>query len=92
MSNQRFFLKSPCFFAFRCYKNDLPHSKQRALNRDVINPHDGHILCDLNPAICGFSLRISWSRRIANSTIRRPKEMLIALIGVVLVGSKGRVP
>jgi len=24
----------------------LPHSKQFALNRDVINPQDGHILCD----------------------------------------------
>jgi hypothetical protein len=24
----------------------LPHSKQLAFNRDVINPQDGHILCD----------------------------------------------
>jgi hypothetical protein len=24
----------------------LPHSKQCAFNRDVINPQDGHILCD----------------------------------------------
>jgi hypothetical protein len=24
----------------------LPHSKQRAFSRDVINPQDGHILCD----------------------------------------------
>jgi hypothetical protein len=24
----------------------LPHSKQLAFDRDVINPHDGHILCD----------------------------------------------
>ena len=23
---------------------DLPHSKQDAFSRDVINPHDGHIL------------------------------------------------
>jgi hypothetical protein len=37
---------------------DLPHSKQHAFNRDVINPQDGHILCDPSPAICGFSLRI----------------------------------
>jgi hypothetical protein len=36
----------------------LPHSKQRAFNRDVINPQDGHILCDPNPTTCGFSLRI----------------------------------
>jgi len=79
-------------FTLRCYSKDLPHSKQRALNRDVINPQAGHILCDPYPAICGFRLRISWSRRIANSTIRRPKEMLIALISVVVVGNKGWVP
>jgi hypothetical protein len=36
---------------------DLPHSKQHAFNRDVINPQDGHILCDPYAAICG-SLRI----------------------------------
>ncbi|MGA7929028.1 MAG: hypothetical protein WCA20_23890 [Candidatus Sulfotelmatobacter sp.] len=36
----------------------LPHSKQLAFNRDVINPQDGHILCDPYPATCGFSLRI----------------------------------
>jgi hypothetical protein len=30
-------------------KRDLPHSKQRALSRDVINPQDGHILCDPAP-------------------------------------------
>ena len=24
----------------------LPHSKHLAFNRDVINPQDGHILCD----------------------------------------------
>jgi hypothetical protein len=30
---------------------DLPHSKQLAFNREVINPQDGHILCDPNPAI-----------------------------------------
>jgi|ERR1700732_1230699 hypothetical protein len=40
------------------YKRDLPHSRQHVLNRDVIKPQDGHILCDLIPAICGFSLRI----------------------------------
>jgi len=36
----------------------LPHSKQHAFDRDVINPQDGHILCDPNPAIYGLSLRI----------------------------------
>jgi hypothetical protein len=37
---------------------DLPHSKQHSFNRDVINPQDGHILCDPNAAICGFGLRL----------------------------------
>jgi hypothetical protein len=36
--------------------NDFPHSRQNSFERDVINPQDGHILCDLKPAICGFSL------------------------------------
>jgi hypothetical protein len=27
-------------------ESGLPHSKQCAFNRDVINPQDGHILCD----------------------------------------------
>jgi hypothetical protein len=35
-----------------------PHSKQRGFSRDVINPQDGHILCDRNPAPCGLSLPI----------------------------------
>jgi len=75
---------------------DSPHSKQQAFNREVINPQDGHILCDPNPAICGFSvLSLWWSSRIAKSTIRRPKEILIVLIGVparLLVVNSGRVP
>ena len=42
-----------------CYKRDLPHSKQRTFSRDVINPQDGHILCDpYRTTICGFSLYI----------------------------------
>jgi len=31
---------------------------QEALSLDVIKPQDGHVLCDLIPAICGFSPRI----------------------------------
>jgi hypothetical protein len=80
---------------------DLPHSKQHAFNRDVINPQDGHILCDPYPGMCGFSLCILWSSRIVSSTISRPKEKLVAFIGVLLLGdcpldlvvaNKGRVP
>lgn len=58
----------------------LPHSKQFAFNRDVINPQDGHILCDRSPATWGFSLRIQRSSRIVNSRTSSPKEMLVAFI------------
>jgi hypothetical protein len=64
---------------------DLPHSKQLAFNRDVINPQDGHILCDRNPATCGFSLRIQWSNRIVKRMISRPKEILVAFIKATLL-------
>jgi hypothetical protein len=36
--------------------NGLPHSRQNAFERDLINRQDGHILCDPKPAIRGFSL------------------------------------
>ena len=58
----------------------LPHSKQLAFNREVINPQDGHILCDPYPTISGFALRIRRSSRIVNSTMSRPKEMPVAFI------------
>jgi hypothetical protein len=58
----------------------LPHSKQVAFNRDVINPQDGHILCDPGPVINGFALRIRRSNRIMNSTISRPRKLLVAFI------------
>jgi len=52
----------------------LPHSKQHAFDRDVINPQDGHIVCEPYPAIWGFSLRILWSSKIVNHTISRPEK------------------
>ena len=58
----------------------LPHSKQFAFNRDVINPQDGHILCDPDPATCGFSLRIQRSSRIVKSRTSSPKEIMVAFI------------
>jgi hypothetical protein len=69
-------------------ERDLPHSKQHAFNREVINPHDGHILCVPypDPAICGFSLRILRSSRIVNRTISKPKEILVAFIKTTLLG------
>jgi hypothetical protein len=63
-----------------------PHSKQRAFSRDVINPQAGHILCDRNSVICGFSLRIPWSSRIVKSTISRPREILVAFIKATFPG------
>jgi hypothetical protein len=38
-------------------ESGLPHSKQRAFNRGVINPQDGHILCNPYPATCVLTLR-----------------------------------
>jgi hypothetical protein len=64
----------------------LPHSKQFAFNRDVINPQDGHILCDRSSATCGFTLRIQRSSRIVNSRMSSPKEMLVAFIKATLLG------
>jgi hypothetical protein len=64
----------------------LPHSIQLACDRGVINPHDGHILCDPNPAACGFGLRIHRSSKIVNNTINRPKEILAAFITATFLG------
>jgi hypothetical protein len=64
------------FFTVRppCRSEKLAtHSKQSAFNRDVINPQEGHILWDRNPAICGF-LRIQWSSKSVNTTTSRPEE------------------
>jgi hypothetical protein len=46
-----------CFSAAQGFRN-LPHSRQRALSREVINPQNGHILCAPAPAICGLSRRV----------------------------------
>jgi hypothetical protein len=59
---------------------------QLALNRGVINPHDGHIRCDPNRAAGGFSLSIDRSSRIVNSTISRPKATLTVFITPNLLG------
>jgi hypothetical protein len=64
----------------------MPHSRQRGFRREVINPQDGQILCDWNPANCGFSLRIQRSSRIVNSTISSPKEILVAFMKATLLG------
>src|SRR5260370_138317 len=71
---------SDLFLRCHTYRFEMlatPHSKQRGFSRDVINPQNGHILCDRTPATSGFSLRIQWSSRIVTSTINRAKEILV---------------
>jgi hypothetical protein len=59
---------------------------QRGFNRDVINPQDGHILCVPYPAaIRGFRSRLLRSSRIANSTISKPTNILVAFIKATLL-------
>jgi len=70
----------------------LPHSKQLAFNRDVINPQDGHILCDPDPATCGLTLRSQWASRIIKSTINNPKGILVAFTEGTLPGRMQRQP
>ena len=62
-----------------------PHSKQFAFNRGVINPQDGHILCDRYPVSCGLTRRIQWASRIVRSTINKPKETLVAFIKAIFL-------
>ena len=35
--------------------SDFPHSRQEALDREVINPQNGHILCDAKPGVLGVN-------------------------------------
>jgi len=35
--------------------SDFPHSRQEVLDREVINPQKGHILCDAKPRAFGVS-------------------------------------
>src|SRR6266700_7044876 len=58
----------------------LPHSRQLALSRDVINPQCGHILCNPDPAASGFILRLRPSSTIMNNTISKPRKAPVAFI------------
>jgi len=60
-----------------------PHSRHRGLSRDVINPHDGHIRCDRNVVLCGFSFQRS--SRPVNSRKSRPNEILMVLMTATLL-------
>jgi hypothetical protein len=71
---------------YSTFVKGLPHSKQRAFNRDVISPQFGHILCDPEPATRAFALRIPRSTRIVHNTISRPMKMLVAFIKATLLG------
>ena len=64
----------------------LPHSKQLAFSREVINPQHGHILCVPDPATCGFRVRIQRSSRIVRSRTSSPKKTLVTFIKATLLG------
>ena len=64
----------------------LPHSTQLGLSREVISPHDGHILCDPARASCGFGLTFHRTSRTANKTINKPKVTLAAFISATFLG------
>jgi hypothetical protein len=68
----------------------LPHSKQQALSRDVINPQDGHILCDWSPATRGITLRFRRSNTVAKSEMSKPRKILVAFTGedIILASSE----
>ena len=42
-----------CLSFHRAGASDLPHSRHEVLDRDVINPQNGHILCDAKPGAAG---------------------------------------
>jgi hypothetical protein len=61
------------------------------LDRGVINPHSGHILCDAYPAATGFSRNLRETDAIANTTASKVKQIPIALItGPLLHPDLGR--
>jgi len=57
----------------------------------VINPQDGHILCDPYAAIGGFGLWILRRNGIANSATSRPNEILVEFSKVLLPNLGGEV-
>jgi hypothetical protein len=42
-----------CLSFHRAGASDLPHSRHEVLDRGVINPQKGHILCDAKPGAAG---------------------------------------
>jgi hypothetical protein len=42
-----------CLSFHRAGASDFPHSMHEVLDRDVINPQKGHILCDAKPGAAG---------------------------------------
>jgi hypothetical protein len=58
------------------------HSRQRSSNRDVISPHDGHIICDPYKAIFR-TLRVLQNTQIVNNAMSRPTEKLIPLMSAL---------
>jgi len=54
--------------------SDFPHSRQDGLERDVINPQNGHILCEAKPRTGGVSDANSFETDVVMETSRRRKR------------------
>jgi hypothetical protein len=56
-----------------CYQagaSDFPHSRQEFLARDVINPQNGHILCDAKPGALGVTAANSFETEALTKAMR----------------------
>jgi hypothetical protein len=54
---------------------DLPHSRQDDLRQGVINPQNGHILCNRTSCACGVSVSSSFPKKLVTG-IRRLRSRL----------------
>src|SRR5229473_1414297 len=53
MSARQRHLSCDTYLVMPAGASDLPHSRQEFLDRDVISPQNGHILCDAKPGAAG---------------------------------------
>jgi hypothetical protein len=66
-------LVMPIVSRLTCYQagaSDFPHSRQEFLARDVINPQNGHILCDAKPGTLGVTAANSFETESLTKAIR----------------------
>src|SRR6185437_10732152 len=55
--------------------SDLPHSKQQVLVRDVINPQNGHILCEWTSSARGLIIARSFPNQSIRKAIRLRRRL-----------------